>query len=235
LSDDTLQVSKLQIGTEQISKTQINSFQIGFFQIGSFQESLPKIGITQNDTTEIGTSQLSTAKIDPLKVSFPSSITLQQLLSSHSPNLQNTTVPAWTEFLQSPTPFNLKIEIQDLPTGQLAEATITGYDTNNRPNSGTLILILTLDSNSLGWFCAASASGFAKGTTPDNTEFDQNLTPTAFRATTGAVSGKYDLLTTIHELGHLQDIIRGNTAFDTHVQNINGIPASLSPTTTPSP
>jgi Bacterial Ig domain len=139
-------------------------------------------------------------------------------LLSHNPNLQNTTVPTWTEFLQSPTPFNLKIEIQDLPTGQLAEATITGYDINNRPNSGTLTL--DTDGNSLGWFI---------DTTPeDNTEFDQTITPTAYRATTGAAAGKYDLLTTIlHELGHLNGIIRGNTAFDTHVQNINGIPTFI--------
>lgn len=32
---------------------------------------------------------------------------LQQLLSSHKPNLKNITVPTWTEFLQSPTPVNL--------------------------------------------------------------------------------------------------------------------------------
>ncbi|WP_396134999.1 PKD domain-containing protein [Chamaesiphon sp. OTE_8_metabat_110] len=159
-------------------------------------------------------AQINFFQIDSTKFSLPSSITLQQLLTSHNPNLQNTTVPAWTEFLQSPTPFNLKIEITDLPTGQLASATITGYDTNNRPNSGTLTL--DTDGNSLGWFI---------DTTPDdNSEFDQTLTSTAFRATTGAAAGKYDLLTTIlHELGHLKGIIRGNNAFDAYVQNINGI------------
>jgi PKD domain/Bacterial Ig domain len=237
IGSDQLSISK--IGTIQASMPKINTAQVGSLEIGSTQVSLPKISIsqvgiakidslqnhfsqdrsTQINTTQIGTNQLvGGSNFDSNKVSLSNSITIQQLLSSHNPNLQNTTVPTWTEFLQSPTPFNLKIEIQDLPTGQLAEATITGYDTNNRPNSGTLTL--DTDGNSLGWFI---------DTTPDdNTEFDQTLTTTAYRATTGAAAGKYDLLTTIlHELGHLNGIIRGNTAFDTHVKNINGIPTFI--------
>jgi hypothetical protein len=219
----SIQSRSTQIGTTQVSTGQVSSFQTGSAQVsslklGSNQESKTQISVRQIDVSKIGIDQVPTFDSDSTEISLPSSITLQQLLSSHNPNLQNTTVPTWTEFLQSPTPFNLKIEIQDLPTGQLAEATITGYDTNNRPNSGTLIL--DTDGNSLGWFI---------DTTPeDNTEFDQTITTTAFRATTGAASGKYDLLTTIlHELGHLQGIISGNTAFDTHVQNINGIPTFI--------
>jgi hypothetical protein len=141
-------------------------------------------------------------------------------LTSYIGNLliNDRIISTGAESLQSPTPFNLKIEVTDLPTGQLAEATLTGYNTNGLPNSGTLTL--DTDGNGLGWFI---------DTTPDdNTEFDQNLSTTAFRATTGAASGKYDLLTTIlHELGHLNGIIRGNTAFDTSVQNINGIPTFI--------
>jgi hypothetical protein len=202
------QISPSQIATEEISTKQINSSEIGIFQITP----------AKSDSLNVNTTQINAPQININEKYLPSSITLQQLLSSHNPNLQNTTVPTWTEFLQSPTPFNLKIEIQDLPTGQLASGTITGYDTNGRPNSGTLTL--DTDGNSLGWFIDS--------TPDDNTEFDQTLTTTAFRATTGAASGKYDLLTTIlHELGHLQGIISGNTAFDTHVQNINGIPTFI--------
>jgi hypothetical protein len=202
----SVQTNGIELSSNQNSTTQVDAFHIGVIQVQS----------TKVDITKVGTSDTITkvSQSSPTEISLPSSITLQQLLSSHNPNLQNTTVPTWTEFLQSPTPFNLKIEIQDLPTGQLAEATITGYDTNNRPNSGTLTL--DTDGNSLGWFI---------DTTPDdNSEFDQNLSSTAYRATTGAAAGKYDLLTTVlHELGHLQGIISGNTAFDTSVQTIKGI------------
>jgi Bacterial cadherin-like domain len=216
--DGMTEVSSTQISTFQPSTPQISSTQISTTQISPIQLSSKEDSTTQIDIRQLGIIQPSRVNFNPTEISLPSSITLQQLLSSHNPNLQNTTVPTWTEFLQSPTPFNLKIEIQDLPTGQLAEATITGYDTNNRPNSGTLTL--DTDGNSLGWFI---------DTTPeDNSEFTTQLADTAFRATTGAASGKYDLLTTIlHELGHLQGIISGNTAFDTHVQNINGIPTFI--------
>jgi PKD repeat protein len=237
ISSDKSSIS--QIGTIQGGQIKTSSTQVGSFEIGFTQGSLPKMSISQvsetqidsiqhhfsqDSSTQVNTSQIATHQLvrgfnfDSTEISLPSSITLQQLLSSHNPNSQNTTVPSWTEFLQSPTPFNLKIEIQDLPTGQLASGTITGYDTNNRPNSGTLTL--DTDGNGLGWFI---------DTTPDdNTEFDQTLSPTAYRATTGAASGKYDLLTTVlHELGHLQGIISGNTAFDTYVQNINGIPTFI--------
>jgi hypothetical protein len=216
-------VGTTQITIEQPSIGQYGSTQVSVSKVNSSELTTGKIGTTQIDVTKIGINQFDTTQPSLSEISLPSSITLQQLFSSHNPNPQNTTVPTWTEFLQSPTPFNLKIEIQDLPTGQLAEATITGYDTNNRPNSGTLTL--DTDGNSLGWFI--------DNTPDDNTEFDQTLTTTAYRATTGAASGKYDLLTTIlHELGHLQGIISGNTAFDTHVQNINGIPTFINGTTT---
>jgi DNA/RNA endonuclease G (NUC1)/PKD repeat protein len=243
LLPSTQEVSTNHGGFHSITVSDIGSLKIGFIQNSHTEIGFFHVGIGENSPPQVRTEEESSAKISPLEINFlktnlfqvdstqvnpteislPSSITLQQLLSSHNPNLQNTTVPTWTEFLQSPTPFNLKIEIQDLPTGQLAEATITGYDTNNRPNAGTLTL--DTDGNSLGWFI---------DTTPDdNTEFDQTLNPTAFRATTGAAAGKYDLLTTIlHELGHLNGIIRGNNAFDTHVQNINGIPTFINGTTT---
>jgi hypothetical protein len=143
-------------------------------EIGTSKIDFTKIGTIQVDPSQHGIAEIDAMKIDSSKVSFTSSITLQQFLSSHNFDLQNRTVTLWTEFLQSPTPFNLKVEITDLPTGQLAEGTITGYDTTGRPNSGTL----TIDSNGngQGWFI---------DTTPgNNSEFDKQLSETAYRATT---------------------------------------------------
>ena len=217
------QVGSTQIRPVQFYPIQQNTSEVSSLKLGSNQDRKLQVNINQINITQIDSAQIEPLQIYFNEIPFTNSITLQQLLTSHNPKPQNTTVPTWTEFLQSPTPFNLKIELQDLPTGQLASGTITGYDTNGRPNSGTLTL--DTDGNSLGWFI---------DTTPDdNTEFDQNITTTAYRATTSAASGKYDLLTTIlHELGHLQGIISGNTAFDTSVRNINGIPTFIDGTLT---
>jgi hypothetical protein len=235
------QISTVEATSDKTGIGQISSTEIGSIQTNLVQTSFTQIGTTKIDSLQIGLGQILPAEINStqagntyyclknlnpvtFKVSDSTSVEsknfsiLNSWLFGHNPNPQNTTVPTWTEFLQSPTPFNLKIEIQDLPTGQLASGTITGYDTNGRPNSGTLTL--DTDGNSLGWFI---------DTTPDdNSEFDQNLFSTAYRATTGAAAGKYDLLTTVlHELGHLQGIISGNTAFDTSVQTIKGIPTFI--------
>jgi hypothetical protein len=67
----------------------------------------------------------------------------------------------------------------------------------------------------------------------DNTEFDQPLTDTAYRATTSAAAGHYDFLTTIlHEMGHLAGIIQGNPAYDRRVKLINGTPTFIGDTFT---
>jgi len=186
----TSQISTLQISPTQISPTQISSSQITIKEISSSQISsiqsdfrqidFSKIGTTQVNSSYAETSKLSSAQVNFDEATFTSSITLKQLLTSHNSNLQNTTVPTWTSFLQSPTPFNLKLEIADLPTGQLAESTITGYDTSNRPNSGTLTL--DINGNGSGWFI---------DTTPeDNSEFTTQLADTDYQAT--ADGAEYD-------------------------------------------
>jgi large repetitive protein len=238
------QVSTTQIGfseatISQISTTQISTTQIAFIkpsliyvcpaQVSTTQVSSISKELIHTSTAEVDTSQIDTTPTqihiiqpNPAEISFSSGITLQQFFAIHNFGLQNKTVPSWTEFLQSPTPFNLKVEITDLPTGQLAEGTITGYDTNGRPNSGTLTL--DINGNNQGWFI---------DTTPgDTSEFDKQLTETAYQATNSTATGKYDLLTVIlHELGHLQGIIQGNSAFDANVKNNtfigNGFTATL--------
>jgi DNA/RNA endonuclease G (NUC1)/PKD repeat protein len=223
--DSTSQISTTEIGSIQTNLVQTSFTQIGSTQIVPFQIGLGQLLPAEINSTQIGIDYLINPNLITSKVSDSTGVESQNFfilnswLLGHNPNLQNTTVPTWTEFLQSPTPFNLKIEVTDLPTGQLAEATVTGYDTFGRPNAGTLTL--DTNGNSLGWFI---------DTTPEeNSEFTTQLADTAYKATAdSAAYGKYDLLTTIlHELGHLNGIIRGNTAFDTHVQNINGIPTFI--------
>jgi hypothetical protein len=114
------QIGLRQIGIAQISTPQIGSIQKSPIQIGSAQISSAQISSIQISPIQISPTQIDGTQIDLTKISFPSSITLQQFLSSHNFNLQNTTIPTWTEFLTGTTPFNLNIEITDLPTGQLA-------------------------------------------------------------------------------------------------------------------
>jgi hypothetical protein len=144
------QIGTFEVDIDQRSERQVGSFQVGSFQVGSFQVSLPDIRVTEVNVPEINALQFSPTKIYSTEISLPSSVTLQQFLTSHNFSLQNTTIPTLTEFLTGTTPFNLNIEITDLPTGQLAEANITGFDSNGRPTTGTLTL--DLDANGLGWF-----------------------------------------------------------------------------------
>jgi hypothetical protein len=215
------QISTSQIHSNQSNSTQIAPTQFGFTQIGSAQVSPAQVsptqvGSTQISPTQIDLKQIGTSQLNSREVSLTYGITLQQFLSSHHYNLSNTTVPAWTSFLQGQTPFNLTIDIKDLPTGQLAEASLTSFDSSGRPTSGTLTL--DLDGNGLGWFIDS---------TPwDNSEFKTQNSEFNFRATPGSEAfGRYDLLTTIlHEMGHLAGFINGYEGFDTHVQTINGVP-----------
>jgi PKD domain/Bacterial Ig domain len=218
------EISSIQRGQEQVSTLQISTLENGTIQDRAVEFSVSQNGTFQVDAFKTNFHQVASTQVNTTKIPLTSSITLQQFLSSHNFDLQNKTVPLWTEFLQSPTPFNLKVEITDLPTGQLAEGTITGYDTTGRPNSGTLTL--DINGNNQGWFI---------DTTPgDNSEFDKQLTSTAYQATNSPATGKYDLLTVIlHELGHIQGIIKGNSAFDANVKNNtfigNGFTATLTP------
>jgi DNA/RNA endonuclease G (NUC1) len=161
----SFQVGSPQVTTSQITPTEISSFKDGVFQATLVQTNHAEIGLTQVSSiskelieatsSQIYPSQISSTDIKIIqvghdKLSFTSSITFQQFLNSHNFNLQNTTIPTWTEFLTGTTPFNLNIEITDLPTGQLAEANITHFDSTGRPTSGTLTL--DTDANGLGWF-----------------------------------------------------------------------------------
>jgi DNA/RNA endonuclease G (NUC1) len=144
------QISLHQAGTGQVNSGKTSLLKNTTIQIGGNQIAVAQVSVGEVSTSQIKSNQISSAQINPTEISLTSSITLQQFLSIHNFNLQNTTIPTWTEFLTGTTPFNLNIEIIDLPTGQLAEANITGFDSNGRPVSGTLTL--DTDANGLGWF-----------------------------------------------------------------------------------
>jgi DNA/RNA endonuclease G (NUC1) len=203
-----------QDSVSQVSSTKISTLKVGIIQNSSVDSSASQANISQVSTSQVSTSQVSTSQI-----LFPSSIASEQFFSSHntSPtsifNINNTALTLWNLYLQPTTPLNLNIEIKDLPTGQLAEANITGFNPTGRPNAGTLTL--DVDANGLGWYIDP---------TPwDNSEYSQTLTNTAYRATLGSDAyNHYDLLTTLlHETGHLQGFIAGYSNYDSHIQTQN--------------
>jgi hypothetical protein len=147
---DIANSSRMQISTAEDSVTHVQVSQENAHEGRIGEVSSIEVSSIQLATTQITSTQINPTQVNPTEISLPSSITLQQFLSSHNFNLQNTTIPTWTEFLTGTTPFNLKIEITDLPTGQLAEANITHFDSNGLPTSGTLTL--DTDANGLGWF-----------------------------------------------------------------------------------
>jgi hypothetical protein len=107
------------------------------------------------------------------------------------------------------TPINFNFEITNLPTGQLAEGTITSYNSNGTPKTATITI--DDDANGVGWF--------VDSTPGDSSEFQgvgmygSGGVGEYFQATANSTAaGKYDLLTTIlHEMGHTLGIIKGSS------------------------
>jgi hypothetical protein len=124
----------------QTSSEQISSGQISFIQIGSGQIGSPQVDITQNSSFKINgeLSRYSSImnQIDSSKVTLPTSISSQKLSSGDFPdhdnfskinNIESTAISFWNTSLKTFIPLNVKISVSDLPIGQLAEGTITGY------------------------------------------------------------------------------------------------------------
>jgi hypothetical protein len=233
----TNQASITQVGIGQVGFSQFSTSQNGFTQIGIEQNHHLEVGFSKIGSTKINTTQINSevgipilgniintgikigietrdvnpAEIQVTKVSLPSSISSSQFFSSHpnTPNLLTNIYSTAQSLWHTTTPINLNFEITNLPTGQLAEATITGYDQLGRPNTATISI--DDDANGVGWFI---------DTTPgDSSEFTG--TDNYFQATpNSAASGKYDLLTAIlHEMGHALGFINGYSQFN---QNIKG-------------
>nr|WP_250855216.1 PKD domain-containing protein [Anabaena sp. CCAP 1446/1C] len=217
IKDGVIQLSSFHISSPEISPTEIGIVQVSSFQKGSFQVDPTQVSPTQVSPYH---EQTSSAAINtPSKVSFSRFIPIQHFFNIHNSNPATTNTykdnlqNLWNTLFDPTNPFNLNLQITDLPVGQLAEAQITNYDSFGRPNGGTILI--DDDANGIGWFIDPTPN--------NNSEYTTTLTDTAFRATTGDAYGKYDLLTTIlHETGHLLGIINGYSEFDRHIQTING-------------
>jgi PKD domain/Bacterial Ig domain len=225
-------VSSVEVGSIQFGSTQIRPLEIVTFEINTPNSQVGSTQIHELHTSnfaQISPNEYSTTQIDPIKlgvivnnfnsseVSLPSSITDKQFFQSHFVHSDHNAVSNLIANIYStaqnlwhlPTDLNLNFEITNLPTGQLAEASITGYDQLGRPNKATISI--DDDANGVGWFI---------DTTPqDNSEFTG--TDNYLQATpNSAASGKYDLLTAIlHEMGHTLGFINGYSQFN---QNIKG-------------
>ena len=128
-------------------------------------------------------------------------------------NLNHTATNIWSNLLQTPTQLDIDFQITDLPQGQLAEASITGFDENGVFKAGTILI--DHDANGVGWFIDS--------TPLDNSEFvAQNPDTYLLSATKSEAEGKYDLLTTVlHEMAHLYGFVDGYSGFDGFVDADN--------------
>jgi large repetitive protein len=237
------QVSSIQNGISQISSSQIGSDQIGISQIGASQITVPnfsdrsssqisfsEVKIVQTQVTQIESDQIGSGEIrlttgnKNLNLSEGRSESVVNIFPifhlSDAPqilfSLQSTTIDIWSDLLKAKTSLNFTFNITNLPSGQLAEGTITSYNTNGTPKTATINI--DDDANGVGWFL---------DTTPqDNSEFrpgdmgSGGLGDYYIADPNSAASGKYDLLTAIlHEMGHTLGIINGYSEFDKHVKN----------------
>jgi large repetitive protein len=133
LQDSLTQISPTQINILKDTISQMSTIEVSFPQINTEQSSIRQIGSRENDSSQASVLKFNPAQIQPTKIPLTSSITSQQLFSSNlshnsSPNLltniYNTAQTLW----HTTTPINLSFKIQDLPTGQLAEGTITSWN-----------------------------------------------------------------------------------------------------------
>jgi PKD domain/Bacterial Ig domain len=213
------QISSLQDGTIKTSRDsrfgQIDVAQIdSAHKVVSMQSSYETGAIF--DVSEI--DYLSSGSLidkEIGKVSLPSSVSSHQSFNVDSLSISHDNTSLLTSiysiaqtFWHTTTSIDLAFKIQDLPTGQLAEGTITSYNTNGTPKTATITI--DNDANGVGWFL---------DTTPqDNSEFtgvDNYLQATP----NSPAAGKYDLLTAIlHEMGHTLGIINGYSEFDKYVK-----------------
>ncbi len=221
------EISPNTIGSAQIDSTQIGTAKIGILQINTEHSGLTQISPTQISPTQINFRQNASSNSEISEISFPSSISFDNLLfgDQSSFNLHNSTpeiinrlndsaTNIWSDLLQTETQLDIDFQITDLPTGQLAEATITGFDDTGNPNAGTIYI--DSDANGVGWFIDE--------TPLDNSEFTtQNEDSYLLAAAESEANGKYDLLTTVlHELAHLYGFIDGYQGFDDSLSTKKG-------------
>jgi PKD repeat protein len=219
LQDSLTQISPTQIDIFDDSVSQSRTTQISTTQVDTKQTSFRQIDSTEINSTQTDILQLDTSQIGTSKISFASSILSEQFFSIHNSTpqiideLNNSATKIWSNLLKSPTSLDVDFQITDLPSGQLAEATITGFDDSGVPNAGTILI--DRDANGVGWFI--------DDTPLDNSEFTaQNADSYLLAAADSEANGKYDLLTTVlHELSHLYGFIDGYQGFDASLSTKN--------------
>jgi large repetitive protein len=238
IQNSTSQISSYQRSTTKPSTSQISSSKVGTIQTSGIKESSTKISPTQIDPFDVGFSQIQPTEVDSTqvtlngvtdiqsvasKVSDSSSIesenlfVLNQWFIDHAfaPNssvVSDTLNSLWNYNLS--TSLDIDFQITDLPKGQLAEATITGFDDSGRPNAGTILI--DHDANGVGWFIDE--------TPMESSEFGVSSSENyLLAAAESEASGKYDLLTTVlHELSHLYGFIDGYQGYNDRLSTKNG-------------
>jgi hypothetical protein len=144
------QISSEQIGSSQISPTEIDLFKISPTQIDAPQVSSFKSSDQSTNSVSFTHFSDDSQQFNPSEIPFSSIVPSQQFISSDLPNhnstpeiinvLNNSATKIWSDLLQSPTQLDIDFQITDLPSGQLAEATITGFDDSGKPNAGTILI-----------------------------------------------------------------------------------------------
>jgi large repetitive protein len=202
--------------SSQIGTSKINSNHTNLLEISSSQ-----VDISQDNSFEVDARVMSgrTERVDKLnssEVALPVVVPNQQFFRSDFPShnskpeiinvLNNSATKIWSDLLQSETQLDIDFQITDLPKGQLAEGSITGFDDSGKPNAGTILI--DSDANGVGWF--------VDETPLESSEFGiQNSENYLLAAAESEATGKYDLLTTVlHELSHLYGFIDGYQGFD---------------------
>ncbi|MEL7418320.1 MAG: DNA/RNA non-specific endonuclease [Cyanobacteria bacterium J06555_3] len=197
----------------EVSKAQVNFSEGSLIELGFTEVSFPIDSASDSFAVEASETLSS-------EILFSPSIESEQFSSIHNSTpkitnvLNNTATNIWSDLLQSETQLDIDFQVTALPTGQLAEATISGFDKNGVPNTGTILI--DHDANGVGWFIDR--------TPLDNSEFiAQDTDSYLLAATESEANAKYDLLTTVlHELAHIYGFIDGYEGFDTNVETENG-------------
>ena len=188
------------------NSTKIGKAQVNLSEGSPIELFLTEVSFSVNSSSD--TSVSHTAKTLPSEILFSPSVESDQFFSIHNSTpkitnvLNNTATSIWSDLLQSQTQLNINFQITDLPTGQLAEATITGFDDSGVPNAETILI--DHDANGVDWF--------VDETPLDNSEFSvvEDKEDKADRENKGEyyllaaaeseANGKYDLLTYSYSL-----------------------------------
>ncbi|BAZ46381.1 DNA/RNA non-specific endonuclease [Chondrocystis sp. NIES-4102] len=198
--------------------TEVSPTKISFGKVDSVDSLSDRIVLFPSSSP----AQVSISEFNSKELFIPSSIASEEFISSNFHDLtpqiinvlNNTATNIWSDLLQTETQLDIDFQITDLPTGQLAEATITGFDDSGVPNAGTILI--DHDANGVGWFIDS--------TPLESSEFGvQNSETYLLAAADSEANGKYDLLTAVlHELAHLYGFIDGYAGYSDRLETKNG-------------